>query len=269
MTELLIQIINYNTKDYLETCLRGLINDLTTFDKEYRIVVLDNNSSDDLTSLAEHFGSMNVEFRRSEKNLGFGGGHNFISGLLDSKYILILNSDLKFIESDTVGRLYKRLNSDSMYSVAGPCLLLEDMSRQEFDHGEMSGLISYLKNNYGSSYWKPRVDESEAAWVSGAVFMCRTEAFKEAGGFDERFFLYKEEEDLCKRIRDKGRKILYYPEVKVMHIGHVVASRNEHFRNSMDYYLDKHFRNKLSYKLLHAAKVAKDVLIHGKIMERK
>ena len=53
-----------------------------------------------------------------------------------------------------------------------------------------------------------------------------------------------------------------------MHYGHVVAKRSEHFSNSMNYYLDKHFRGNISYKVLHAIKVIKDLALHGKVQER-
>ena len=268
MLDLLIQIVNYNTKRYLEQCLESLFSDLANIEINYKIIVLDNNSADDLSDLRKKHEHQNISFVKSEINYGFGGGHNAISNIAASKYMLILNSDLLFIEDNSVKRLYERLNNDNGFSVIGPRLVVEDKSQQEFDHGELRGIASWIKNNYGSSYWKPRSSQAEAAWVSGAVFMCSTAVFKTVGGFDEKFFLYKEEEDLCKRIRENGYRILYYPEVTVMHIGHVVAQRSKHFTDSMNYYIEKHFKNKFSYKILNAFKVARDMALYGKIRER-
>lgn len=267
--DILIQIINYNTRKYLETCLESLFNDLKGSDLNYKIIVLDNNSSDNLEDLRKLYESKSISFYKSEKNLGFGGGHNFISGLEDSRYILILNSDIKFIEKNSVKRLYEKLIESDRYKVSGPKLVEEDMNPQKFDHGEIQGVSSWIKNNYGSSYWKERDTEAEAAWVSGAVFLIERDLFENIKGFDENFFLYKEEEDLCKRIRDAGEKILYDPNVRVMHYGHVVAKRSEHFSNSMNYYLDKHFRNNVSYKIINAVKIAKDLAVYGKVRERE
>ncbi len=266
--DLLIQIINYNTKKYLAVCLESLFTDLNESGINYKVIVLDNKSGDDLEEFEKLYAGKNISFHYSKDNLGFGGGHNFISKMEDSNCILILNSDIKFIEKDTVKRLYERLKGSNVYKVTGPRLVEEDMMQQRFDHGEIHGISSWVKNNYGSSYWKPCSKPVEAAWVSGAVFMIRTDLFKKINGFDENFFLYKEEEDLCKRIRDNGEKILYDPTVTVMHYGHVVAKRNEHFSNSMNYYLDKHFRDKISYKILNAFKIAKDLAFYGKIKER-
>ncbi len=268
MLDLLIQIINYNTKKYLEQCLESLFMDIADIGINYKVVVLDNNSDDDLSDLQKKYEYSRISFVKSEINYGFGGGHNAISQIEESRYMLILNSDLMFIEKNSVKRLYDRLKENDRYSVIGPRLVVEDNSQQEFDHGELRGIASWVKNNYGSSYWKPRKSQTEAAWVSVAVFMCSTAVFKHVGGFDEKFFLYKEEEDLCRRIRDNGHRILYYPEVTVMHIGHVVARRSKHFTDSMNYYIEKHFKNKLSYKILNAVKVTKDLALYGKIRER-
>lgn len=266
--DLLIQIINYNTKDYLADCLLSLFEDIENSGINYKIIVLDNNSNDDLEDLKIRYGNRSVEFCKSEKNLGFGGGHNYIAKMENSRYNLILNSDIKFIEADSVLRLYERI-LNSGYKVIGPGLVIEDFTRQEFDHGELYGILPRLKNSFGSSYWKPRKTEADAAWVSGAVLMIESKVFKELNGFDENFFLYKEEEDLCKRILLAGYKILYYPEVTVMHIGHVVARRSEHFGKSMNYYLDKHFKNKLSYKILNNLKIVRDIIFYREIRERK
>ena len=269
--DLLIQIINYNTRDYLTICLNSLISDLSGTGINYKIIVLDNNSDDNLEDLEKHYSAESISFHYSKKNLGFGGGHNFISKIEDSRFILILNSDIKFIEENSVKRLFEQLEAFSSkgYKVSGPKLVEEDMSQQRFDHGELQGITSWIKNNYGSSYWKPRDKPAEAAWVSGAVLLIERNLFESVKGFDEKFFLYKEEEDLCKRIRDTGAKILYDPSVSVMHYGHVVAKRSEHFSDSMNYYLDKHFRNNISYKVLNAIKSAKDMALYGKVKERE
>ncbi|MDQ3021781.1 MAG: glycosyltransferase [Bacteroidota bacterium] len=266
--DLLIQIINYNTKRYLEICLKSLFNDLIDSDINYKIIVLDNNSNDNLSDIKQMCPDKNISFEYSKENLGFGGGHNYISTLTNSKYILILNSDIKFIERNSVKRLFDGI-INTRYKVTGPKLVEEDLAQQKFDHGELYGINSIIKNNYGSSYWRPRQKPVEAAWVSGAVFMIETKLFRDVKGFDQKFFLYKEEEDLCKRIRNEGEKILYNPTISVMHFGHVVAKRSEHFSDSMNYYLDKHFRKNLSYKLLHSLKVIKDLTLHGKVKDRK
>ena len=147
-SELLIQIINYNTREYLAICLESLFADLIESGIDYRVIVLDNNSKDDLGELEQLYAGKNISFHYSEHNLGFGGGHNLISKMEQSNYMLILNSDIKFIEKDSVWRLYNRLK-ESTYNVIGPKLVENDMKQQRFDHGEIQGISSWIKNNYG------------------------------------------------------------------------------------------------------------------------
>ena len=83
----------------------------------------------------------------------------------------------------------------------------------------------------------------EVAWVSGAVFLIKSDVFEKAGGFDENFFLYKEEEDLCISIRKLGEKIFYNPEIRFMHISSVVAKKEIHMPASAKYFNEKHYGN--------------------------
>ena len=77
--------------------------------------------------------------------------------------------------------------------------------------------------------------------MSGAVFLIRNDAWQAVGGFDERYFLYKEEEDLCLQLRRKGWSIYYNAEIVVRHIGSVVASKSVHMERSQKYFIDKNF----------------------------
>jgi hypothetical protein len=79
------------------------------------------------------------------------------------------------------------------------------------------------------------------------------EWFDKVGGFDDHFFLYKEENDLCLRIREIGGCVIYDPTVNVFHHSSVVAKKSEHMRASVDYYFEKHYRNRRTYPLLKIA----------------
>lgn len=205
--DITIQIINYNTKKYLEKCLKGVINDLENSNIDYRIHILDNNSNDDLSDLERKFMENNKTFFYfSKRNLGFGKGHNYLAKKSDAKYILVLNPDVDFIEENTIKRLFERINADSKIKVIGPKLLTDKGTRQLWDHGELIGFLAWVALNSGDSYGKNRNDICEVAWVSGAFFLIEFEIFNRVGGFDENFFLYKEEEDLCLRIRKSGGK---------------------------------------------------------------
>lgn len=245
--DIAIQIVNYNTKKYLLECVETVIDDLDGTNLTYTILVLDNNSDDDLTELENRFRD-NVSFYYSDKNLGFGAGHNYLSDKASSKYILILNPDVKLIEPNSIERLLKSIQGD--VKVVGPKLLTEDGQPQAHDHGELNGLHARISASLGKSYWKNQEESTESMWVSGAFVIIEREVFDAEKGFDENFFLYKEEEDLCFRIREKNYKILYEPSIKVMHYGSVVASKSKFMKKSVEYYTKKHFSKKLRYPLL-------------------
>lgn len=247
MTNLAIQIVNYKTKDYLSNLLVDLIKDLENSKLEYRINILDNNSGDNLSSLENKYSQQNVSFYYSDKNLGFGGGHNLLAQKTDAKHILILNPDIRFVEEKTIERLFSKIKDSNKVKVIGPKLITKKKEAQVWDHGELKGFLAKISLRCGNSFWKNRNTIAEVAWVSGAVFLIEKLIFDKVGGFDENFFLYKEEEDLCLRIRKLGYKILYTPDIRIVHIGSVVAKKSEHMRISVEYFLDKHFKNKSGY----------------------
>lgn len=240
MIDISIQIVNYNTKKYLFTCIEDAISDLAGTKISYEILVIDNNSQDDLSDLEDKYKDSQVKFFYSKENKGFGAGHNFLSKKTESEYLLILNSDIEFLEKNTISRLLCEIKSNKKIKVIGPKLLTSENKPQEWDHGELRGLRAWIANKMGGSYWKIRQKVMASAWVSGAFFLIRSDIFKDVGGFDENFFLYKEEEDLCLRIRKMGGQIVYEPDVKVMHYGSVVASKDKFMNQSSQYFDSKH-----------------------------
>lgn len=227
--------------------MKGLFEDLEGTELKYEINVLDNNSGDDLTDIEEKYKERKIRFFQSDENLGFGGGHNFLSKKADADYLLLLNPDIKFIEERTVERLFCEIKKNNKTKVVGPKLVTEKNEAQRWDHGRLNGLLATVALRSGRSHWKNAKRSLEVAWVSGAVFMIEKKIFDQIDGFDENFFLYKEEEDLCLRIRELGYEIWYFPGIRVMHIGSVVAKKSEHMWKSANYFIEKHLKNKPGY----------------------
>ena len=157
---------------------------------------------------------------------------------------------MEFIEPNTVRRLYDDACGNVDAAVVGLQLLTAQREPQKFDHGELSGILASFALAAGRSYWRERNERGEVAWVSGALFLIRKKIFDALSGFDENFFLYKEEEDLCLRIREQGKNILYDPTIHVLHHGSVVAKKEEYMGPSLRYFLEKHFKGTLRYPLL-------------------
>jgi N-acetylglucosaminyl-diphospho-decaprenol L-rhamnosyltransferase len=249
--DLAVQIVNFNTREHLVPCLSSITAGLAQTAIEHRVLVLENGSDDDLGDLRERFGPA-VEFHDSEINLGFGGGHNLLARHTTAPYLCFVNPDCVV----PGGAVFERLLAcfaDPEVAAAGPMLLDGDGRPQRWDHGELHGLRARISNGAGEAYWRPRWSRADAAWVSGAFLTIRRAVFERAGGFDERYFLYKEEEDLCLRIRRDGGRVVYEPAAQVTHIGSVVAKRRpELFRPSVEHYLRKNFPRRWRRRVLRA-----------------
>jgi GT2 family glycosyltransferase len=249
-----IQIVNYRTKSYLVDCLRTLFSSLEVQPIHYTVAILDNASGDDLTDLAGLFREQELEVHHGTRNIGFGAGHNFLAKRGDADYLFLVNPDTQFPEPETPQKLLQRARAAGV-QVIGPRLVTRKGRTQRWDHGELEGWPARVALASGNSYWRKRSHPAEAAWVSGAAFMIEKSWFERLGGFDEKFFLYKEEEELCWRLRALGGKVLYDPTLSVMHHSGVVARRSEHLRQSTDYFLQKHFfasRGYRAFRLLNA-----------------
>jgi GT2 family glycosyltransferase len=236
--DVVVQIVNYRTKPYLERCLAALERDLAGGEPDARVLVLENDSGDDLSELERRHPG--VAFHRAERNLGFGGGHNRLAGLHDARAILVLNPDTELVEPRTVARLLAALDADPVVVAVGPRLTGADGADQRWDHGELTGLRARIARAAGHGHWRVRREAIDVAWVSGASALVDREAFDALGGFDTDFFLYKEEEDLCLRLRRRGGRVRYEPGITVLHHGTVSEGREPHLAASVERYRAKH-----------------------------
>ncbi len=245
------QIVNYDTKRYLRECLATLEASLSASRLTHEIHVLENGSSDDLSDLAREY-TGRVYFHESTDNVGFGAGHNRLAAASDARLICCVNPDTVAPPAAGLERLAGRFE-DARVAAVGPALLTEAGEPQRWDHGERSGLRARIANGAGHAHWRPRSEPTAVAWVSGAFLLLRRSAAAAVGGFDERYFLYKEEEDLCLHLRRAGGRVIYDPTVTVTHIGGVVAGRDEELmRTSREYYNAKNFPSARRRRLLEA-----------------
>lgn len=203
------------------------------------ITVVDNDSGDGsyelLTRAVEERGWSRVRVLQSGRNGGYGAGNNFgiRQGLPDGSapdYVYILNSDA-FPEPGAIRLLAEYLQAHPKVGFAGSRLHGEDgvyhqtafrfpTVFSEFEGAAKTGPISRLLRRYIVALPEP-TEAQEVDWMAGASLLVRHSTFEETGGFDERFFLYFEETDLCLRARRAGWLSVYLPQSRVMHIGSV------------------------------------------------
>lgn len=252
MIEISVIIVSYNTRDLLRDCLRSVLGDIDM--PPHEVIVVDNGSRDgSMAMVRAEFPA--IEVIETGENLGFAQANNLALRRAQGAFFLLLNSDA-FPEPDAVGRLVEYLRRHPEVGVVGPRLLNRDGSLQPSCYRFPSPGRAWLENLWVSSLLPPgsfwgdfrrwgHDEDREVDWVSGACFLVRREAYAAVGGFDERFFMYQEETDWQRRLRDGGWRIAFTPDARVMHIGGASGAAdqvriNRHFFESLDRYEWKH-----------------------------
>lgn len=231
MTKLIsVIVVTYNSQDFIEDCLSSVVK----FLPDAEVIVVDNNSNDTTVKKIAKFLPA-VKFIKSQKNLGFGAGNNLASKEAKGGFLLILNPDTKFIEP--IDQLISFYNQTPEVGIVGPKLLMPNGQVQPSVRklptiwAAFKEFILGIKNAY-SQYVPEGGNPVEVECLYGATVLIKKDLFESLGGFDEKYFLYYEDIDLCGRIRNLGKKIYYYPKVKVKHlVGASIASQDKYILN--------------------------------------
>ena len=221
-------LVSFNTRDVLRESLQSI--DREKYNFRIEIFVVDNDSRDGSVAMVEaEF--PHVRLLRSRVNLGFGAANNLALEEAQGRYIVLLNSDA-FLLPDALRLSVQHMDADPTVGLAGGRLVGRDFSPQPSarmfpsifsDFLVMTGLAhKFPKSRFFGRFDRTWADPAEAAevdWVPGAFSIIRAEALKKVGFFDSEFFLYSEEVDLCRRIQNAGYKIMYWPDIAIIHIG--------------------------------------------------
>lgn len=259
--DLSIIIVNYNTKELTSQTINSIIDN--TQGINYEIIVVDNSSDK-----SQLYNSMNDDIRIYQvENHGFGHGCNSGARQATGKYLLFLNSDT-LIHGDSLAKCVAYLNESDKVGVLGARVLLEDGI---LDHGCKRGFPTpgaafyyylgldkiYPQSRKYGAYRQTFLNEyeiNEVDSVSGAFLIMPKYLFDEVNGFDEEFFMYGEDLDLCYRIKEKGYKVIYFPGAVITHLkgqsGLHTSSKIViyHFYNAMIIFYNKHY--KYNYNIL-------------------
>jgi O-antigen biosynthesis protein len=257
-----IIIINYNEEELLKQCLASILK--FTENLSYEIIVVDNGSTvGNLVDVIKEYPS--VKLVANEKNLGFAAANNIGFKYAHGKYLLLLNNDTKLM-NNIVREVFEFTQKFNTPVFAGCQLLNEDLSNQESVSDFPSLLNNFTENFYlykvfpkskfFNKYFQNYHEYNEPIEVDvirGAFMFCDAESFRRLNGFDDRFFFYSEETDLCYRFKKEGNKIYFLPESKIIHYGGATTDKNLWFKyknqaiGKIQYY-QKHFRG-LKYSL--------------------
>jgi len=235
-------LVNFNDRPHLAACLESVAATLGSIPNE--ILLVDNASTDgSVDVVAAAFPS--VRLIRNATNSGFGAANNRAVRESSGEFLLFLNTDT-VLQSGAVAALLEVLHSDPNAAAAGP-LLFPGPGRVQVSFGNRVDFLGQLGQKFvlNAFYKKTLTRESrirEAGWLSAACLLCRRSAFEEVGGFDERFFIYFEDIDLCRRMKASGWRLLFVPRARVFHEGgattgpRLASSRLEYRKSQVAFY---------------------------------
>lgn len=214
-----VVVLNFKVKEEVFKCLTSVLDSSY---KNLNIVVVDNNSGDGIEGEISRFARNDgdLEFIQTGENLGYTGGNNVgIKKLIEDgcRYVFVINPDTE-VTKDCIKILVEKMEEDEEIGVCGPKILFKDRKTIWFAGGVMD-----TNNVLGSHIGVDEKDlgqynqSRECDYITGAALFLRTSVLKRIGVFDERFFLYYEDSDLCFRIKKSEKKIMYIPEAVVYH----------------------------------------------------
>jgi len=252
--ELSVIIVNFNDRPHLNACLAAVRNQAPAEGLE--IIVVDNASTDGSREwIAEAF--PDVRLIANPRNLGFSAANNLGARAAGGAFLLFLNTDTVVSEGSLTG-LVAKLKADPAVGAAGPALLQGPDSYQVSFGRSVNFAAQFWQRHVLNPYHKARQKkggkETAVGWLSAACLLCRRTAFEAAGGFDERFFIYFEDIDLCYRMSKAGWKLLHVPSVRIFHEGGATtapraADSRLEYRRSQLYFYRKH-NSRASFRLL-------------------
>lgn len=227
--ELSIILVNYKSRTKLINCLESLRLTLP-IDLTREIIVIENNSGDNLSDLSQKFSG--VKIIASPRNLGMGGGNNLGIKIAKGDYILILNPDT-VVKPDAIAGLLDYLKSHPDVGLAGPKLLYPDESLQYSCSRFPTFFMPLLRRTFLGDYFKISRDSfmmaefnheeiREVDWLMGSCLMFKRNLTLPNGEifspcFDECYFMYFEDTDICRTIWIKGFKVVYNPQTVIIH----------------------------------------------------
>ena len=275
-TDISIVIVNYNVKEFVANLLDSLYKAGQNLRLE--IFVVDNASSDgSVAYLKRRF--QDIIYIKNDQNAGFGKANNQAIRRAKGKYTLLINPDA-IVRKDTLTAMYQHMENNPKTGAAGCKILNPDGTFAPESRRSVPTPMSALWKILGlprlfpnsqrfSAYYMGGQDENSPGRVpvlSGAFMFFRTIVLKETGGFDEQFFMYGEDIDLCYRTKQSGWEIEYVPETSIIHYkGESTKKENLDyvvtFNKAMYQFFNKHYS--FGYTLFFRVFILSGIVLKG------
>jgi hypothetical protein len=260
--DLSIIVVNFNTKSLIKECLSSIFKN--TQNLKYEVIVVDNHSSDGSPEMVKK-DFPQVKLIQNKENLGFAKANNQGLKVAEGKYISFLNSDTVVL-SNAFETLVRILEKNSQIGLLGPLLLnkkgkIQISARKRFP-SLFSVFVEYFfpleqflirtENLHPSDFGKKaHLRNLKVAHLMGACLLTKKEILEKIRGFDERFFLFLEETDLAKKIKQAGYQIIYTPRAKIVHLGRSSIKKwpaaSSYYINSLFKYFSKYHQRQRQF----------------------
>lgn len=255
MIDLTVSIVAYKNYDDIIVAIDSL-EKYTSNQIDKKIYILDNGRKEIANNEFEVFFKKlkkfsDVNYIDLGKNVGFGKGHNYMISKINSKYHCIMNPDIVFVE-DAFSEIIRYMDKNKDVGMVIPKIIDEQGNLQLVYRKEVTVFDMFVrmfcKGLFNKRYkehtlqYKDYTKPFQVPFGQGSFLIVRTELFKKLDGFDDRFFMYMEDADLCKRV-NLISKLMYYPDVSVIHKWEKGSHRNfklfRYHLNSMIFYFKK------------------------------
>ncbi|MFA5047528.1 MAG: glycosyltransferase family 2 protein [Patescibacteria group bacterium] len=232
-------IINFRTPDLTCQCLDSIFK---YCHGDFEVILIDNASGDDSLTLLKSAISDSVKLIENSANLGFARANNQGAALASGELLFFLNSDT-VIEDDILLPLGRFFNENREVAVSSPRLFVDGATPQLKAYGRFPKLLNLVFKNFRLK--AAQESDLNIDWVSGAALIIRRDVFKQAGGWDEKFFMYMEDTDLCWRVKEMGHKVSLCSQARIIHLGGKSIDqdrqRRKYYFKSQNYFFYKHY----------------------------
>ena len=253
--KLSVSIVAYNNYEDIKEALASM-EEYTSPELSKKVFIVDNgvdvsspSSIDEFKGYIERIAD--VEYIDAGGNIGFGKGHNTAIPVMDSEYHAIVNPDILFCE-DVFSRIVEWMDANKDVGMVIPYITDEEGNMQEVYRRELN-VFDVFNRMFLKGFFKRRFDKHimkdmdftqpfQVPFGQGSFLVVRSELFKNLGGFDDNFFMYCEDADLCRRVNQVS-KLMYFPGARVIHKWEAGSHRNKtlfkYHVQSMRYYFKK------------------------------
>lgn len=254
--DLSVILVNYNVKEFLSNCLESVYRAAEGL--SFEIIVVDNASADGSKEFLEPK-FPGVHFIWNSQNVGFGAANNQAIRQAKGRYILLLNPDT-LLQEDSLQVMIRYMEEHPECGASGCKILNADGSFAPESRRSVPTLMSSLyktlgltaifpqSHRFGRYYlgWLPEDEGGKVPVLSGSFMFFRGEVLRELKGFDERFFMYGEDIDLCVRVTEAGWNIDYVPDTSIIHYKGESSRKEDlryirHFNEAMYLFYEKHY----------------------------